>query len=144
MKKWIIIILLLVLTPFIVKAENCKEDEINIESISIESKTENVREINPAVSEEKTIGLQISMIEVGDNIEYKLVIRNTSKNDFELPQEEFIDNSDYIAYSFRTEDESSIIKPNTSKIVYLKQDNSCISSSLNKRFSFKKEKTHKR
>lgn len=120
MKKTIIqLLLLMMILPILVNAETCDKDKISISSITIENKTDNVKELNEATASGKNINLTLSMSEVGDNIEYKLVVRNDSNEDYELGENSFNLNSDYIDYSFETEDNSNIIKPNSSKNIHL-------------------------
>ena len=60
------------------------------------------------------------MSEVGDNIEYKFVVKNDSKEYYELDKNSFKISSDYIVYTLESNDDSNIVKANSSKIVYLK------------------------
>ena len=120
MKKYILSILLFVMfIPFMVNAETCDTNKITIENITIENKTDNVKELNEATASGKNISLTLSMSEVGDNIEYKFVVRNDSNEEYEIDENSFNLNSDYIDYSFETEDNSNIIKPNSSKNIHL-------------------------
>jgi len=121
MKKIIIsILMIMIILPFIVKAETCDTDKITISSVKIEEKTDNVEELEEARVSDKSINLNLSMQEVGDNIEYKFVVKNDSNEDYELDKTSLNINSDYINYSFETDDNSSIVKAKSSKTVYLK------------------------
>ena len=60
------------------------------------------------------------MSEVGDNIEYRFVIKNDSNEDYEIDKTSLNLNSEYINYSFETDDNSNIVKANSSKNVTLK------------------------
>lgn len=121
MKKLLLPILILILfIPFYVNAETCDTDKITIENISLESKSDNVEEIDETTANGKNINLNLSMSEVGDNIEYKIVVKNDSNEDYELDKNSFNISSDYIKYSFELEDDINIIKANSSKVVYLK------------------------
>ena len=121
MKKFIIPILLLItLIPLLTKAETCDIDKISITSITIEDKSDNVKELTEATVNGKAIDLDLSMSEVGDNIKYKLIVKNESNEDYELDKNSFVINSDYIDYTLESEDDSNIIKANLSKTVYLK------------------------
>ena len=121
MKKFLLSILLFMMfIPYIVNAETCDTDKITIENIAIESKSDNVEELSQATASGKKINLNLSMVKVGDNIEYKFVVKNDSNEDYELDKTSLNLNSDYINYSFETEDNSSIVKAKSSKTVYLK------------------------
>ena len=121
MKKFILpILLFLMFIPFYVNAENCDMNKITIENIAIKSKSDNVEELSGATTSGKNINLNLSMSEVGDNIEYKFLIKNDSNEDYELDKTSLDLKSDYINYSFKTEDNSNIVKAKTSKNVILR------------------------
>ena len=121
MKKFILpILLFLMFIPLYVNAETCDTDKITIENITIESKSDNVEELDEATASGKNINLNLSMSEVGDNIEYKIVVKNDSNEDYELDKNSFNISSDYIKYTIESEDDTSLFKANSSKVVYLK------------------------
>ena len=113
------ILLLMIFLPFIVNAENCDIDKITISSITIEKKSANVEELERATTNGRNINLKLSMSEVGDNIKYKFVIKNDSLEDYEIDKTSLNINSDYINYSFETDDNSNIVRANSSKNVTL-------------------------
>ena len=79
MKKIMFTFLLLIFfIPYYVNAETCNIDKISISSITIENKTDNVIEIKEATVVDKKIDLNISVSELGDNIKYRIVIKNDS------------------------------------------------------------------
>lgn len=117
MKKFLII--LLVLLPIIVSAEDCNDNNITIESIKVENKSENVKEINSATVDGKNINLDLSMSDVGDSIKYRILVKNDSNDDYELNKKSFNISSDYIDYSIDTDNKSNIVKAKSSKTVYL-------------------------
>ena len=121
MKKLILLILLFIMfIPFIANAETCKTDKISISSISVKDKSGNVEELDEATVSGKNINLNLSMSEVGDSIIYKIVVENDSDDDYELDKNSLGLNSNYINYTFESEDDSGIVKANSSKVVYLK------------------------
>ena len=121
MKKYLLLFFLFVMfIPFMVNAETCENDKITISSITVDNKSDNVEELSEATSSNKNINLNLSMYEVGDYIEYKFVVKNDSKEDYELDKNNLNINSDYISYSFETDDNSSIVKANSSKNVTLR------------------------
>lgn len=121
MKKFILpILLFLMFIPLYVNAETCDTDKITIDNITIENKSDNVKEIDQATANGKNINLNLSMSEVGDKIEYKFVVKNDSNEDYELDKTSLNIKSDYINYSFETEDNSNIVKVNSSKNVTLR------------------------
>lgn len=120
MKKFVLPLLFMMLVPFVVYAETCDIDKITIDNITIENKSNNVEEIEEAAANGKNINLNLSMSEVGDNIEYNFVVKNESNEDYELDNTGLNLNTDHINYSFKTEDNSNIVKANSSKKVSLR------------------------
>ena len=119
-KGLFILLIILSILSINVSAETCNPDKISIESISTLDKTNNVEEIEEASKEGKNIKLNLSMSDVGDYIKYKLIIKNDSNEDYKLAEKSLNIESDYMNYSFELEDNSDIIKANSSKIIYLK------------------------
>ena len=118
MKK-IIFLLCILLLPILVNAKTCDNNKISISSITLDNKSENIIELEEPNTNGKTINLNLSMAEVGDTIKYKVVIKNNSNEDYELNKNSINISSDYIDYSFESDNNSNIIKANSSKIVYL-------------------------
>ena len=119
MKKFILLLFIIFL-PFSVNAETCNADKITISSITAENKSDNVLELEEATANGMNINLNLSMSEVGDNIKYKVVIKNDSSEDYGFDKNSLNIHSDYINYDIETEDNSNIVKANSSKVVYLK------------------------
>lgn len=120
LKLIIPIFLILMFIPFYVNAETCDTNKIIISSITVEEESDNVEELSETTVDGKNINLNLSMKEVGDNITYKIVVKNDSKEDYELDENSFNLNSNYINYTFESEDDTNIVKKNSSKVVYLK------------------------
>ena len=120
MNKKIIFLILVLLFPLIVNAETCDKNKISISSIKVDSKSNNVEELNNATASGKDINLNLSMTEVGDNVKYKIVVKNDSDDDYELDKSSFNISSDYIKYNLESEDDSMIVKANSTKTVYLR------------------------
>ena len=121
MKKLLLSLLLIAMfIPFVVNAKTCDTDKISISSISLKEKSDNVEELNEATAIGKSINLNLSMSNVGDIIKYKVVFKNDSNDDYELDKTSLNISSDYIDYSFETDDNSNIVKANSSKTVTLR------------------------
>ena len=118
--KYIKYFLILLLIPFMVLAEECDIDKLSISSITIEDKSDNVNEIDEATVNDKNINLNLSMSEVGDNIKYKIILKNESNEDYELDKKSLNIKSDYIDYTFEYEDESNVIEAKSNKTIFLK------------------------
>lgn len=121
MKKIIIpIVLVLLIIPFMVYAETCDTSKITVSSISVDSNSDSTEELEQATVDGKSINLNLSMSEVGDYIQYKVLVKNESNDDFLLNDKSFSIESDYIDYSISSIDNSNIVKANSNKEVYLK------------------------
>ena len=120
MKKILSLITILIMfLPFIVHGETCATDKITIESIVSGDKTDNVKEINKAVAKGNKVNLDLSMSEARDSIEYKLIFKNDSNEDYEIDKTSIKINENYINYSLETEDKSNIVKAHSTKNVIL-------------------------
>ncbi len=121
MKKYrLLIILIIIIFPVIVNGKTCDIDKISIEKITMKNKTDNVEEISKATASGKNINLNLFMSKVGDNIEYKLVVKNNSSENYKLDNTSLNIDSNYINYSIETEDHSNIVKSKSSKNVLLR------------------------
>ena len=119
MKKILLsFIFLLLFVPVLVNAETCDTSKVTIESISLDQ-TNNVNVIEDATAHDKNINLNLGMSKVGDNIKYKIVVKNNSNEDFLLDKNSINISSEYIDYSIESSDNSNIIKKKTSKTVFL-------------------------
>lgn len=120
MKKLInTIILFILLIPSIVNANSCDIDKLIIKSITLEEKSEGTKELNDANFENNTINLNLTMSEVNDYANYKIIITNDSKDEYEINNDLFNINSDYIEYNISSEDNSNIVKPKSDKTIDL-------------------------
>ena len=120
MKKLLLIMLIIIIIPFYVNAKTCDNDKISISSITIKDKSNNVKELSQTTVNGKKIKINLSMKEVGDNIEYNIIVKNDSNNDYELNNNSFNLSSKYIEYTIDSKDHSNIVKRKTSKAVSLK------------------------
>lgn len=118
MKK-IVLFLIIMFIPIIVSAKTCESNKIKIDSIEVKEKSNTIEELEEATASGNNFNLNLSMSEVGDNIKYKIIVKNESDDDFELDKNNFIIDSEYIDYSLETDDNSYILKANSSKAIYL-------------------------
>ena len=118
--KLLILFFVFLFIPFFINAETCNQNSVKVESIDLVNKTKGVEEKSEASINNNKILLNLSMDEVSDVVEYKLVIKNTSKEDFILDNNSFNSKTDYIKYTIKTEDNSNVIKGNSEKEVLLK------------------------
>ena len=120
MKKIILsFLIIMMILPYYVNAENCDPNKISISSITIENKLNKAEEIETATINGKKIYLNLSMLEVGDSIKYRIIVKNDSNEDYELEKNSLNINSDYIKYTFASEDKSNIVKAKSRKEILL-------------------------
>ena len=113
-------ILFMLFIPIVGRAENCDLDKIKIQSVSIKDKSNSVIEVEPPKIDEKNIKVNLKMTSVGDSIEYTLLLKNDSNEDYEIDENSFQSNSGYIEYSIDSSNNSTVIKAGEEKKVYLK------------------------
>ena len=113
-----ILFLFILIIPFIVYAEDsCNPDSVKIESIKLDSKSDNVIEKEAASIDGNSLNVNLSVSNKGDNARYELVLNNTSDVDYEINDLNL--DSEYVGYSIISEDGSNIVKAGASKKVYL-------------------------
>ena len=118
--KYIIPVFLILLLPVVVKAATCEPEKVTIQSIQFSKKNGEVVEKSPPSVEGRQINLDLKMINVDDFIEYKMVVKNDSGEDYELDKTSLSADSDYIVYSLESIEDSTIIKAGESKEVMLR------------------------
>ncbi len=117
MKKILLFIVLLL--PFYVYAEDsCSQDDIQIESITLDSTQGNIEQTSEPNTNNNQVNLGLKMNVIDDNITYKVVIKNTSNQDYTFDQSSL--STDYLNYDITYEDDSDIVKAGESKTIYLK------------------------
>ena len=119
MKKLLIILLMLSI-PVYVMADSCNNGNVSISSIELVEKNENTRELEEPKINGNNLILNLVMAEVGDKIEYKIVVKNDSNDNFKLDNNSLILDSNYIDYSLESEDKSNIVNANSSKVFNIK------------------------
>ena len=120
MKK-IVLFLLLLFTPFFVFAKDtCDSSNIKIESITLEDTKGNIEEVKKANSNGQKINLGLRMNVVGDTAEYRIVLKNTSNEDYYFDEKSLNLDTDYVDYTVSYEDDNNLIKSGEEKILFLK------------------------
>ena len=117
MKKILMFIILLL--PFYVYAEDsCSQDDIQIESITLDSTQGNIEQTSEPSTDNNSINLGLKTNVIDDNATYKIVIKNTSNQDYTFDKSSL--STDYLNYDITYEDDSDIVKAGKSKTIYLK------------------------
>ena len=117
MNKILIFIFLLSMPFFSYAEEVCTSDDIQIESIVLDSIQGNIEQTTEPVIDNNKINLGIKANVIGDSLTYKMTITNTSNKDYIFDKD--LISTEYLSYNISYEDDSSIIKAGTSKIVFL-------------------------
>ncbi len=112
------------LMPFLIfnvsAKDICDFSKIEVEDVSVKEKSNNTIEVSKAEFKDNKINLDLKMFDVGDYIEYKIKIKNTSADDYYFDNNLLNINSNYFDYSLVNNDGSNIVKGNSDKVVYLK------------------------
>ena len=120
MKK-IVLFLLLLFTPlFVFAKDTCNPSNIKIESITLEDTKGNIEEVKEASSSGQKINLGLRMNVVGDTASYKIVLKNTSNEDYYFDEKSLNLDTDYVDYTISYEDDNNLIKSGEEKILFLK------------------------
>ena len=116
--KKALILLLVLFIPFFCYAEECNKNDIKIESIELSDIRGNAEELSSSNNNNNKINLNTKMNVIGDNITYKVLIKNTSSTDYTFDKNTLT--KDYLSYDITYEDDSNIIKPDEEKVIYLR------------------------
>ena len=98
----------------IVQNINPKEN-IYIASSELIEITPGVEEVSQPTIKDWNIKLNIKFSKVNQSIKYKLIVKNTSKKDYNVTIEPTFNKSNYITYNYKYSDKSNILEANTEK-----------------------------
>ncbi len=118
MKKKEIILLVLFLS-FIFIPNVFAEENVSIESVMLDSKSENTEITNEGTYEGLSINFDIKFNEVNDYAKYKIVINNQSDEDYEIGTDNKFSESNYITYEYSFDNDDNILKANGDKTMYV-------------------------
>lgn len=112
MKKYLLLILLLLTIPFIVKAE-----DLEVEKIEFVEKSKYTEIIEDATIKNNKINLNIKFQELDDYVKYKITIKNNTDKTYDTKTTK--DLTEYVTANFESvEDDDGLIKANSTKEVY--------------------------
>lgn len=98
----------------IVQNVNPKEN-IYIASSELIEITPGVEEVSQPTIKDWNIKFNIKFSKVNQSIKYKLIVKNTSKKDYNVTIEPTFNKSNYITYNYKYSDKSNILEANTEK-----------------------------
>ena len=116
MKK-LLLIFILFLCPLVVLADECKKNDILIETIELSDTKGNIETKDEPTINNNQLNLGLKMNVIGDEVTYKVVIKNTSNNEYVFDKNQI--EKEYINYEVIYSDESNTINPGEEKIIYL-------------------------
>ena len=112
-------LLLLLLIPFFVMAEECDVSNVTISSIEQSGINGKTKVISEPIFADRNVNLNLKMYEVGDSIDYDIIIKNDGEEDYMIDEDTFKTDSEYIEYSLKIDDNSNVVKAKSSKKVTL-------------------------
>ncbi len=118
MKKKIKILLVFFLS-FIFIPNVFAEENVSIESVMLDSKSENTEITNEATYEGLSINFDIKFNEVNDYAKYKIVINNQSDEDYEITEDSNFNNSEYIRYEYSYENNNKKVLKNSKTTLFI-------------------------
>ena len=118
-ERCLLLILVVLLIPFVARAEDENNGDVTIESIELIEKTDDT-----TIKEEPTIvdlkiKFNIQFKKEEDYAKYKLVIKNNTDKVLWFDERELVNDEDYVSYSINYLDTSKAIKPNSDNVVIL-------------------------
>ncbi len=113
--KYLKFLLIILLVPFIVLAEECDLSKITITAMELSGREGEADEVDVPTFQDRNISLNLKLYEVGDSISYNMTIKNDSEEDYMLDEDAFKTDSEYIEYSLRANDNSNVVKAGSTK-----------------------------
>lgn len=96
--------------PFYVNAKTCDSSSIKLDSIELSTTSGNAEEVTEAIISGKKINIDLKLYDPGDSIEYNIIVKNTSNEDYYFDEESLKLNTEYIKYGFIYDDNSNIVE----------------------------------
>ena len=92
--------------------------KVEIESIDLIDKSQDATEVSTPTIDNLSIGLDLKFATLNDYIKYKIVVNNSTDEDYELSDKN-LNASEYITYEYSFEDDVKIVKKNSKLVVYI-------------------------
>ena len=118
MKKILNLLIISILTILIMPNVFAK-DEVSIESIKLEDKSEKTTELSSPTINGLKIGFDLSFCDVGDYAKYEVVVNNNTNKEYELNDETKFSSSNYIEYKYEFKEQTNRIKANSKVTLYI-------------------------
>lgn len=117
--KKLMVILFVMVMPYMVNATSCDTSKVTISSIEVDNKSNNVVELSEPTANGKNVNLDLYMVSKGDNIQYRIIVKNDSEEDFQVDSNSLGLKSDYITYTIDS-GADSVVKANSTKTILLR------------------------
>ncbi len=118
MKKLFYLVLVMILSLAFVPVHAATED-IEITSIDLVEHGGIAREVTKAIAEGLNVNFNVKFYNKDDYVKYKVIIKNTSKDSYELSDQTNFNKSDYIEYKFEFENDNKVVDPGSEKVIYI-------------------------
>lgn len=119
-KVFFLLLISILLIPCFVKAEEDESNNIKLDSITLNSKSENAEEVSSAKLDGKKISLDLKLYDPGDYVEYSIKIKNVSEKEYTFDKSTFKVEKEYLTYEFSYDEESNTLKPDEERILKLR------------------------
>ena len=116
MKKLIILFITIITLLFI---PNVYAEDVSIESIALDSKSDTTTIVNEATFSNLKINFDVKFIKKDDFIKYKVVINNKTNEDYEITDTKNTKESEYIKYEYSYDDNNKIVEKNKKTTLYI-------------------------
>lgn len=118
MKKFCLILILFL--SFMIIPNVYAKDNVFIESVSIDSKSEGTNVIEDAKYDGLSLKFNVKFFELNDYIKYKVVVNNPTNKDYEITKNSNFDDNKYISYEYSYDDnDGGIVKKNSKMTMYI-------------------------
>ena len=109
------LILLLLFIPFIVLAK----DDVEIKSITLLEKSEDVTEIENAKYEGLKINFSLRFKNKDDYAKYKVILKNNSDKDYEIDNQTTFNEGNFVKYEYLVDNDIKVLKNNEEITMYI-------------------------
>ena len=111
---FLLILLTILLIPNVYALNNVK-----IESITLDTKSNDFLEMYPPKYEGMDISFDLSYMNVEDQVKYKVILKNYSNREYYINKDSISSSDEYIEYKYEFDNNSYTIKPNQEKTMYI-------------------------
>ena len=119
MRKLIFVLLLFLIPTVVLAANTCNPNDLSIETVTLSKTVGNAKEVTAASIDKQKINLDVKLNDPNDYMEYKIIVKNNSTEDYYIKNEDIADNQ-FLKYEFVHENNEYLIEPNSEKEITLR------------------------